>query len=99
LTNLTLNGLQAMPNGGELSVYAFLRAKKVSIAVSDTGVGIPEDVKEKIFKPLFTTKSKGQGFGLAVVKKLVEALSGNISFETIPEKGTTFILEIPLWPN
>jgi signal transduction histidine kinase len=99
LTNLTLNGLQAMPNGGELSVYAFLRAKKVSIAVSDTGVGIREDVKDKIFKPLFTTKSKGQGFGLAVVKKLVEALSGNISFETMPEKGTTFILEIPLWPN
>ncbi|XHH10359.1 MAG: PAS domain S-box protein [Candidatus Bathyarchaeia archaeon] len=99
LTNLTLNGLQAMPNGGNLSIYAFLRASKVIIAVSDTGVGISEEVKEKIFKPLFTTKSKGQGFGLAVVKKLVEALNGYVSFETKPEKGTTFILEIPLWPN
>jgi PAS domain S-box-containing protein len=99
LTNLTLNGLQAMPNGGELGVYAFLKPKTVIVAVSDTGVGIPEEVKDKLFKPLFTTKSKGQGFGLAVVKKLVEALNGNISFETMPEKGTTFILEIPLWPN
>ncbi len=99
LTNLALNGLQAMPNGGKLSIYAFLRANRVTIAVSDTGVGIPEDVMDKIFKPLFTTKSKGQGFGLAVVKKLVEALNGYISFETKPEKGTTFILEIPLWLN
>jgi signal transduction histidine kinase len=98
LTNLTLNGLQAMPNGGELSIYAFLRSKTMIIAVSDTGVGIPDDVKDKIFKPLFTTKSKGQGFGLAVVKKLVEALNGNISFETKHESGTTFILEIPLQP-
>jgi signal transduction histidine kinase len=99
LTNLTLNGLQAMPNGGELGVYAFLRGKTVTLAVSDTGVGIPEEAKDKLFKPLFTTKSKGQGFGLAVVKKLAEALNGNISFETMPEKGTTFILEFPVWPN
>ncbi len=96
LTNLTLNGLQAMPNGGDLTIYAVLRVNRVIIAVSDTGVGIPEEVKDKIFKPLFTTKSKGQGFGLAVVKKLVEALNGYISFETKPEKGTTFILELPL---
>lgn len=99
LTNLTLNGLQAMPNGGDLEVYAFQRNGTVIVAVSDTGVGIPEAVKDKLFKPLFTTKSKGQGFGLAVVKKLVEALEGNICFETMPDKGTTFILEIPLWPN
>ncbi len=96
LTNLALNGLQAMPNGGTLSIYAFQRGKTVTVAVSDTGVGIPEEVVDKIFKPLFTTKSKGQGFGLAVVRKLVEALNGYIAFETKPEKGTTFILEIPL---
>jgi len=85
-----------MPNGGKLSIYAFQRGKTVTIAVSDTGVGIPEEVVDKIFKPLFTTKSKGQGFGLAVVRKLVEALNGYIAFETKPENGTTFILEIPL---
>jgi PAS domain S-box-containing protein len=96
LTNLTLNGVQAMPTGGELTINAFPRTKTAIVAVSDSGVGIPDEVKDRIFKPLFTTKSKGQGFGLAVVKKLVESLNGNVSFETKPEKGTTFILEIPL---
>ena len=100
LTNLTLNGIQAMQeNGGELTIRAFPRTKTAIIAVADTGVGIPDEVKDKIFKPLFTTKSKGQGFGLAVVKKLVEALSGSISFETKLERGTTFILEMPLRPS
>ena len=97
LTNLALNGIQAMQeNGGELTINVFPREKTAIIAVTDTGVGIPDEVKEKIFKPLFTTKSKGQGFGLAVVKKLVEALNGNISFETKLGKGTTFIIEMPL---
>jgi len=97
LTNLILNGIQAMQEkGGELRINAFPRAKTVIIAISDTGVGILDVVKEKIFKPLFTTKSKGQGFGLAVVKKLVEALNGHISFETEVGKGTTFIIEMSL---
>jgi PAS domain S-box-containing protein len=97
LTNLTLNGIQAMQEkeGGELTINVFQRARTVIIAVSDNGGGIPDSAKEKIFKPLFTTKSKGQGFGLAVVKKLVEALNGYIAFETEVGKGTTFIVEIP----
>ena len=97
LTNLSLNGIQALQEkpGGELSINVFPRAKTVRVAVSDTDGGIPDAAKEKIFKPLFTTKSKGQGSGLAVVKKLVEALNGYISFETEVGKGTTFILEVP----
>ncbi len=96
LTNLALNGIQAMQEtGGELTINVFSREKTFITAISDTGVGIPDDVKDKIFKPLFTTKSKGQGFGLAVVKKLVEALGGEISFETKVGKGTTFIIELP----
>jgi signal transduction histidine kinase len=59
-------------------------------------MGIPDAVEEKIFKPLFTTKAKGQGFGLAVVKKLAEALGVNISFETKLGRGTTFIIELSL---
>lgn len=81
--------------GGELSINVFPRAKTVIVAVSDTGGGIPDAAKEKIFKPLFTTKSKGQGFGLAVVKNLVEALNGYISFKPEVGKGTMFMLEVP----
>ncbi len=96
-TNLALNGIQAMEvHGGKLAINAFSREKSVIIAISDTGVGIPEEVRSNMFKPLFTTKSKGQGFGLAVVKKLVEALGGNVSFESKIGKGTTFIIELPL---
>lgn len=97
LTNLIINGIQAIPEkGGELRVNAFPRDETLIMSVSDTGVGIPDCVKDKLFKPLFTTKSKGQGFGLAVVKKLVEGLDGMISFETKVGKGTTFIIELPL---
>ncbi len=98
LTNLSLNGIQAVQEkpGGELSINVLPRAKTVRVVVSGTDGGIPDAAKEKIFKPpLFTTKSKGQGSGLAVVKKLVEALNGYISFETEVGKGTTFILEVP----
>jgi PAS domain S-box-containing protein len=97
LANLIRNGIQAMETkGGELAIHTFPRDQSVIIAVSDTGTGIPEQAKEKIFKPLFTTKSKGQGFGLAVVKKLAEGLGGNVSFETQAGRGTTFIVELPL---
>ena len=54
---------------------------RVQITVEDTGIGIPEEIKPKVFMPLFTTKSKGQGFGLAVCKRVIEAQGGTISFE------------------
>jgi len=56
----------------------------------------PDAIKEKIFKALFTTKSKSQGFGLAIVKKLTEGLGGDISFETKLGRGTTLIIELPM---
>ena len=96
LTNLTSNAIQAMPKGGKLDVTAIHKDKKAFITVADTGEGIPDDVKEKIFKPLFTTKAKGQGFGLAVVKKLTEALDGKVTVESQIGKGTRFILEFPM---
>jgi PAS domain S-box-containing protein len=100
LTNLVRNGIQAMEEtGGELVLRAFPRENSVIIAVSDMGGGIPPEVQDRIFKPLFTTKSKGQGFGLAVVKKLTEALGGSVSFETKVGVGTTFIVELPQTPG
>ncbi len=84
-----------MPNEGKLTVKAYKIEGKTTISVEDTGVGIPQEVKTKMFTPLFTTKSKGQGLGLAVVKRLVEALGGTIKFESEENKGTKFTIELP----
>ena len=99
--NLVTNSIQAMPNGGTLTAKAQKKQstkgnEKILISFEDTGVGIPEEIKSKIFKPLFTTKSRGQGFGLAVCKRVVEAHGGAITFESKEGKGTRFTVELPI---
>jgi PAS domain S-box-containing protein len=96
LVNLISNALQAMPQGGKLTVSANFRNNQVTINIQDTGFGIPEDVKPQIFKPLFTTKAKGQGLGLAVVKRLSEALNGSVTFDSEVGKGTAFKVTLPI---
>jgi PAS domain S-box-containing protein len=95
--NLTLNAVQAMADGGKLTIHAYVdkATEDVLIAVKDTGVGIPEDIKSKLFTPMMTTKSKGQGFGLAVVKRMTEGLGGTVTFESTEGKGTTFTVRLP----
>jgi PAS domain S-box-containing protein len=95
LVNLVQNAVQAMPNGGTLTIKPESKRGRVLINIEDTGEGIPDEAQDKIFKPLFTTKSKGQGFGLAVVKRLVEAQGGTISFESKVGKGTKFMVKFP----
>ena len=96
LINLVTNAVQAMPDGGTLTIKSQIEPKdQVSITVEDTGVGIPEKIKPQIFTPLFTTKPRGQGFGLAVCKRVIEAHGGTISFESQEGKGTKFTIILP----
>ena len=95
ITNLVNNAVQAMPSGGTVGVTCQAKDGRVLICISDSGVGIPEHVKARLFTPMMTTKAKGQGLGLAVVKRLVEALNGSITFESTEGKGTKFIIELP----
>jgi PAS domain S-box-containing protein len=96
LINLVTNAVQAMPQGGKLNICMHIDQQgQASVAVEDTGVGIPDQIKSQIFTPLFTTKPRGQGFGLAVCKRVIEAHGGNITFESVEGKGTKFIIQFP----
>ena len=99
--NLAINAMQAMPDGGTLTIKTQEKKQikgngKILIHFEDTGIGIPEEIKPKLFKPLFTTKSRGQGFGLAVCKRIVEAHGGAITFDSQESKGTQFTVELPV---
>jgi PAS domain S-box-containing protein len=95
-TNLTTNAIQAMPDGGELTISTSLKDGFVSIAFQDTGVGIPKEDAEKLFTPLFTTKPKGVGLGLAICKNIVEAHGGSIEVESQEGRGSTFTVKLPV---
>jgi signal transduction histidine kinase len=95
-TNLLTNAVQAMPDGGFIIVEGSPMKGMAKVSVSDTGPGISEENREKIFQPLFTTKAKGTGLGLAVCKRLVEAHGGEITFSTKEGVGTTFTVLMPL---
>jgi len=94
-SNLLLNALQAMPDGGTLTVDAAATDGSVAISVHDTGVGIPAAMRDKLLSPLTTGKAKGTGLGLAVVKRIVEAHGGEIRFDSEEGKGTTFTVTLP----
>lgn len=97
LGNLITNTYQAMPEGGRLTVAVSVQGNQVCLAVSDTGCGIPEESMDKLFEPLFTTKPRGIGMGLAVTKSLVEANGGSIEVESDVGKGSTFSIVLPIW--
>jgi signal transduction histidine kinase len=96
LTNLIVNATQAMPQGGRLTIRVSRLGETILISVRDTGMGISDEVLPKLFNPLFTTKPKGVGLGLAVCKRIIEAHGGTISVKSWPNKGSEFTLTVPL---
>lgn len=94
--NLIKNAIDAMPNGGAISVLSKETDDLLQLSFVDTGIGIPDDVLPKVFSPLFTTKAQGMGFGLAICKRIVEAHGGTISVQTEKAKGTTFTVKLPI---
>jgi signal transduction histidine kinase len=90
LLNFLLNAVQAMPDGGNVTVSVGQDDTTVFAAVEDTGVGIPAENLAKIFQPLFTTKAKGIGLGLALARDLAEANNGQITVESTVGEGSRF---------
>lgn len=95
--NIILNAIQAMPKSGELAIESKLESSKMAVvSFKDTGVGIPRKHFIKLFEPLFTTKARGIGFGLAIAKIIVEEHGGTIEVESEVGKGSAFIVRLPL---
>ncbi|SYZ73537.1 putative Histidine kinase [Candidatus Zixiibacteriota bacterium] len=96
-TNLLLNALDAMPQGGEITVSCHLSGQTAEVKVTDTGEGIEPDVARRIFEPFYTTKGeKGTGLGLSISRDIIRAHGGDIKVSSTPHKGTTFTIELPL---
>lgn len=96
LLNLAKNSIQALPQGGFIRLSAKSKEGQAELQIADTGIGISEENQEKLFSPFFTTRTDGNGFGLAEVLKIVQAHGGTISVDSTEGQGTTFTLRIPL---
>jgi PAS domain S-box-containing protein len=96
--NFIKNGIEAMPNGGELHVKTMIHDNNVQISIQDTGVGIPKEKLKQIGEPFYTTKKNGNGLGLMVSFKIIENHNGKVFVESEPNKGTTFNILLPAKP-
>lgn len=97
LLNIIINGIQAMPNGGKLSVAFENGTNSIDIKIADTGIGIPEENLAHIFEPFFTTKENdvGTGLGLYLSKMIIERAGGRLTVKSKPGQGTTFTVSLP----
>jgi signal transduction histidine kinase len=96
LLNVVLNGILAMPDGGQLSISAHRDEDAVVAEVCDQGVGIARDVQDKIFELYFTTRKDGNGIGLAQTYQILQWHYGSVEFESKEGEGTTFRFRLPL---
>ncbi|MBI4765182.1 MAG: hypothetical protein HY787_11320 [Deltaproteobacteria bacterium] len=96
LVNLMLNGIQAMPNGGQLKITVNRVKKEVQIDIADTGMGIPSENLSLIFKPFFTTKKNRAGLGLSLSYSFLQKLGGRIDVQSTEGQGSTFSFMIPI---
>jgi signal transduction histidine kinase len=96
MLNVVVNAIEAMPQGGQLRFEALTGEDSAEIRVSDTGTGIPPELREKIFRLYFTTRKEGSGIGLAMTFRIVQLHDGTIDFTSEPGKGTTFFIRLPI---
>jgi signal transduction histidine kinase len=96
--NIIRNGVQAMENQGRMDLTTVKHEHDIEIRIRDSGSGIPDEIKGKLFQPNFSTKTDGMGLGLAIVKKTIEDLRGTIAIESVLHEGTTVVIHIPFEP-
>jgi signal transduction histidine kinase len=96
LLNIILNGVQAMPRGGRLTVGANADKEFLEFAITDRGTGMDAETLKRIFEPYFTTKTSGSGLGLSIARRIAEAHGGTIAVESEPGRGSTFHVRLPL---
>ncbi len=99
LLNIVKNAKAAMPAGGTLTVGTVLDGERIRITVQDNGIGIPDDIADKIFEPYFTTREFGSGLGLTLTYKIIKEHAGDIDVSSRPGAGTTFRVRIPVSPR
>jgi len=104
LLNIAINAIQAMPEGGDLHIEVFSnhdqnvldKPKKIMVSIKDTGIGIPDPIKDRIFDPFFTTHSAGTGLGLSITHSIIKEHNGFIKVESAEGSGTKFTLSLPI---